>query len=165
MGKAKNPIPEGLHTITPHLTVKGAAQAIEFYKKAFGAIEKSRFAGPNGLIMHASLKIGDSSFFLADEMPGMEDGSVSPTQLGKTTVVLNLYVEDCDKLYKQAVAAGAKSTMPLSDQFWGDRYGHVKDPFGHVWAIATHKEDVPKAEMEKRGKQFFEQMSAGRPNR
>ena len=158
MGKAKNPIPEGLHTLTPHLTVKGAAQAIDFYKKAFGAVEKSRFAGPNGLIMHASLKIGNSSFFLADEMPGMEDGSVSPTQVGKTTVVLNLYVEDCDKLYRQAVSAGAKAAMPLSDQFWGDRYGVVKDPFGHVWAIATHKEDLTPKELEERGRQAMAQM-------
>lgn len=158
MGKAKHAIPEGLHTLTPHLVVKGAAQAIEFYKKAFGAIEKSRFPTPNGLIMHASIKIGDSNFFLADEMPGMEDGSVSPTQLGKTTVVLNLYVEDCDKLYKQAVAAGAKPTLPLSDQFWGDRYGQVKDPFGHVWSIATHKEDLTPQEMEERGRQAMAQM-------
>src|SRR5262245_16084609 len=158
MGKSKHPIPEGLHTLTPHLTVKGAAQAIDFYKKAFGAVEQSRFAGPNGLIMHASIKIGDSNFFLADEMPGMEDGSTSPASIGKTTVILNLYVEDCDRLYNQAVAAGAKSTMPLTDQFWGDRYGQVKDPFGHVWAIATHKEDLTPKELEERGRQAFAHM-------
>ena len=158
MAKAKNPIPEVLHTITPHLTVKGAAQAIDFYKKAFGAIERSRMPGPNGLIMHASMKIGDSSFFLADEMPGMEGaGSTSPTKAGSTTVVLNLYVQDSDKLFKQAVAAGAKVTMPLADQFWGDRYGQVKDPYGHVWAIATHTEDLSPKEMEERGRQAMAQ--------
>jgi uncharacterized glyoxalase superfamily protein PhnB len=158
MGKSKNPIPEGLHTITPHLTVKNAAQAIEFYKKAFGATEKSRFAGPNNTIMHASLKIGTSNFFVADEMPGMDDGTTSPAQLGKTTVALNLYVEDSDKLFKQAISAGAKEVMPLTDQFWGDRYGMVKDPFGHVWAIATHIEDLTPQEMEQRGRQAMAQM-------
>ena len=158
MGKAKNPIPEGLHTITPHLTIKGAAQAIEFYKKAFGATEKSRFPGPNGTVMHASLKIGTSNFFLADEMPGMDPGTGSPGQLGKTTVTLNLYVEDCDKLYKQAISAGAKELMPMTDQFWGDRYGVVKDPFGHLWAIATHIEDLSPKELEERGRQAMAHM-------
>jgi len=154
MAKAKNPIPEGLYTITPQLNVKGAAQALEFYKRAFGAKELSRFPGPGGLIMHASIKIGDSHFFLNDEMPG-QDTCVSPTKLGGTTVVLNLYVADCDKLYNQAVSAGAKASMPLADQFWGDRYGQVTDPYGHVWAIATRKEDLTPAEMEERGRQFM----------
>ena len=157
MAKAKNPIPEGLHAITPHLIVKGAAQAIEFYKKAFGAIENARMPGPNGLIMHASMKIGDSRFFLNDEMP-MPGGPVSPTTLKGTCVLINLYVADCDKLYKQAVTAGAKASMPLEDQFWGDRYGQVTDPYGHVWAIATRKEDLTPAEMEERGRQFMASM-------
>ena len=157
MAKAKNPIPEGLHTITPHLVVKGAAQAIEFYKKAFGAIENERMAGPNGLIMHASMKIGDSRFYLNDEMP-MPGGPVSPSTLKGTCVLINLYVADCDKLYKQAVTAGAKASMPLEDQFWGDRYGQVTDPYGHVWAIATRKEDLTPAEMEERGRQFMASM-------
>src|SRR5262245_31251362 len=108
MAKAKNPIPEGLHTVTPHITIKGAAQALDFYKKAFGATEIARMPGPGGTIMHAEMKIGDSKIFLSDEIPGMET-SVSPAAIKGTTVVLNLYVADCDKLYNQAVAAGAKS--------------------------------------------------------
>ena len=157
MAKAKNPIPEGLYTITPHLTIKGAAQAMDFYKKAFGAIERSRMAGPNGAIMHASMKLGNSSIFLADEFPGM-DISRGPTTINGTTVVLHLYVEDCDKLFNQAVAAGAKVIMPLADQFWGDRYGQVQDPFGHVWSIGTHIEDLTPQEMEERGRQAMAQM-------
>ena len=158
MAKAKSPIPEGQHTITPHLNVKGAAQALEFYKKAFGATEISRFAEPGGLIMHAAMKIGDSKFFLNDEFPGM-DTTTSPTTLKGTTIVLNIYVADCDKVYNQAVAAGAKVAMPLADQFWGDRYGQVKDPYGHVWAIATRKEDLTPKEVEERGRQFMASMS------
>ena len=157
MAKAKNPIPEGTHTITPHLTVKGAKQAIDFYKKAFGATEITRMPGPTGLIMHAAMKIGDSKFFIADESPGQKT-SVSPATLGGTSTVLNLYVTDCDKLFNQAVAAGAKASMPLADQFWGDRYGQVTDPYGHVWAIATHKEDLTPAELEERGQKFMASM-------
>jgi PhnB protein len=160
MAKAKNPIPEGQHTITPHLNVKGAAHALEFYKRAFGATEINRMPGPGGMIMHAAMKIGDSKFFLNDEMPGQET-CVSPATLKGTTVVLNLYVADCDKLYNQAVAAGAKATMPLTDQFWGDRYGQVRDPYGHVWAIATHKEDLTRAEIEERSRQFMASTSRG----
>jgi|SRR5262245_25051630 len=154
MTKAKNPIPEGLHSLTPQLVVKGASQAIDFYKKAFGAVEKVRMPGPNGKIMHAQLKIGDSSLFVNDEMPGME-GDVSA---GGSSVVLTLYVPDCDATFKQAVAAGAKVTMPLADQFWGDRYGHLKDPYGQIWAIGTHKEDLTPAEMEERGRQAMADM-------
>ena len=117
MTKAKNPIPEGL-TPSLHTHGEGAAQAIDFYKKAFGAVERARMPGPSGTIMHASLKIGDSSFFLNDEIPGTEGGK-SPTTIGGTPVALNLYVPDCDKTFNQAVAAGAKVTMPLADQFWG----------------------------------------------
>ena len=107
---------------------------------------------------HAELKIGDSIFFLNDEMPG-QDSCVSPNKLGATSVVQNLYVTDCDKVYNQAVSAGAKPSMPLADQFWGDRYGQVTDPYGHVWAIATHKEDLTPAELEARGRQFMESMA------
>ena len=158
MAKAKNPVPEGQHTLSPHLTVKGAPQAIEFYKKAFGATEIHRFAGPGGAIMHAALKVGDSMFFLNDEIPGPGGPGRSPLSFGGTAVTINLYVPDCDKIYKQAIAAGAKQVMPLADQFWGDRYGIVNDPFGHRWAIATRKEDLTNEELEKRGKDFMASM-------
>ena len=158
MTKARNPIPEGLHTITPQLVVKGAALALDFYKKALGATEIARMPGPNGLIMHSVMQIGDARFFVNDEMPG-QSTCFSPLKLGGTPIVLTLYVADCDKLYKQAVAAGAKATMPLADQFWGDRYGQVTDPYGHVWAIATHKEDLTPAELKERTKQFMASMS------
>jgi uncharacterized glyoxalase superfamily protein PhnB len=144
------PIPEGHHTITPSLTVKGASDAIEFYKKAFGATEQGRFLGPDGLIMHAQLKIGDSILFLVDESPMM--GNKGPLSLGGTPTSIQLYVEDCDALYNRAVAAGAKVTMPIADQFWGDRWGQVADPFGHSWGISTHKEDMTTDEMIERGK-------------
>jgi len=158
MSKAVKPIPEGYRTITPYLTQRDAAQAIEFYKKAFGATETSRFSGPGGSIMHAGLKIGDSLFFLNDEMP-MPGGTRSPQSIGGTPVTINLYVPDCDKIYKQAIAAGAKQVMPLDDQFWGDRYGVVDDPYGHRWAIATHKEDLTPEELDKRGKEFMAKMA------
>ena len=154
MAKAKKAIPDGANTITPHLAVKGAVKAMEFYKKAFGATEISRMEGPGGSIMHAWMKIGDSNFFLADEMPEQQT-CVAPPTLGGTTVVLNLYVADCDKVFNQAVAAGAKSSMAPADQFWGDRYGQLTDPYGHVWGIATHIEDLSPAEMEERGRQFM----------
>lgn len=154
MTPSKQPIPEGLHTITPQLVVKDASSALDFYKRALGAIELARMPGPNGLIMHSSMRIGDSVFFLNDEMP-MPGSVKSPPALGGTPTVLTLYVHDCDKIYKQAVSAGAKATMPLEDQFWGDRYGQVTDPYGHVWAIATRKEDLTPAEMDARGKQFM----------
>ncbi|HKQ58864.1 MAG TPA: VOC family protein [Candidatus Eisenbacteria bacterium] len=158
MAKARNPIPEGQHSVSPQLTVKNAAQALEFYKRAFGAKETSRFPGPNGMIMHASMTIGDSCFFLNDEIPA-PGGTKSPSVLGGTPVVLNLYVTDCDKIYNQAIAAGAKASMPLADQFWGDRYGQVTDPFGHIWAIATRKEDLSTEELQERGKQFMSSMA------
>ena len=160
MAKAKSPVPEGQHTISPHLTVKGAPQAIEYYRKAFGATELHRSLGPGGLIMHAALKVGDSMFFLNDEMP-MPDGGKSPTSIGGTAVTINLYVPDADATYRQAISAGAKETMPIADQFWGDRYGIVTDPYGHKWAIATRKEDLTPEEMDKRGKEFFAQMQGG----
>jgi uncharacterized glyoxalase superfamily protein PhnB len=148
MAKVK-PIPEGQHAVTPHLVVRGAAQAIEFYKKAFGAREKVRMPGPDGKsIMHAEIQIGDCSVYLVDEMPQM--GCHSPQALGGTPISLHLYVEDADAVFNQAVAAGAKPQMPPMDMFWGDRFGKLADPFGHEWTVATHKEDVSPEEMKKR---------------
>jgi len=142
------PIPEGYHTATPYLIVRDAARAIEFYKKAFGAMELMRMADPSGKIGHAEIKIGDSPIMLADEVPGM--GHRSPESLGGSPVSILLYVEDVDAVFNQAVAAGAKVQRPLADQFYGDRTGGVTDPFGHVWYVATHKEDVSPEEMRKR---------------
>ena len=150
-------IPEGLHTVTPSLTVKGAAQEIEFYQKAFGATEKSRFPGPDGLIMHAEIKIGDSALFLVDESPMM--GNKGPLSLGGNATTIQLYVEDCDAVFNRAVAAGAKVLMPIADQFWGDRWGQVTDPFGHAWGIGTHKEDLSGPEMIERSKAAMAQMA------
>ncbi len=142
------PIPEGYHTATPYLIIKGAASAIEFYKKAFGASELMRMADPSGKVMHAEIKIGNSPIMLADEFPEM--GARSPQSLGGSPVSILLYVEDVDAVFSQAVAAGAKVERPVKDQFYGDRSGGVTDPFGHVWYIATHKEDVSPEEMRKR---------------
>jgi len=142
------PIPEGYHSVTPYLIIKDAASAIEFYKKAFGATELMRMADPSGKIGHAEIKIGDSPIMLADEVLGM--GYRSPQSLGGSPVSILLYVEDVDALFDQAVAAGAKVERPVKDQFYGDRSGGVTDPFGHVWYIATHKEDVSPEEMKKR---------------
>ena len=146
-GKVK-PIPEGYHTVTPYLIVKDGARAIEFYKKAFGATELLRMADPGGKIGHAEIKIGDSPIMLADEVPEM--GYRSPQAYGGSPVSILLYVEDVDALTSQAIAAGAKVERPVKDQFYGDRSGGVTDPFGHVWYIATHKEDVSPEEMRKR---------------
>ena len=142
------PIPEGYHTATPYLIVKDAARAIEFYKKAFGATELMRMPGPGGKIGHAEIKIGDSPIMLADEVPGM--GFRSPESLGGSPISILLYVEDVDVVFSEALAAGAKVQRPVADQFYGDRTGGVTDPFGHVWYIATHKEDVSPEEMTKR---------------
>jgi uncharacterized glyoxalase superfamily protein PhnB len=148
MSTQVKPVPEGFHTITPHLVIKGAAKAIDFYKKAFGAVEVVRMPMPDGqTLMHAELKIGDSYLFLADEFPGMNR---SPQSLGGSGTTLHLYVEDADAVFNRAVAAGATVQMPLTDMFWGDRYGKLADPFGHEWSVATHKEDVPPEEMSKR---------------
>lgn len=144
------PIPEGYHSVTPYLIVKGAAGAIEFYKKAFGATELMRMAQPDGTIGHAEIKIGDSPIMLAEEVPEM--GARSPQSLGGSPVSILLYVEDVDALFSQAVAAGAKVLRPVKDQFYGDRSGGVTDPFGHVWYIATHKEDLSPDELDKRAK-------------
>jgi PhnB protein len=145
-----NPIPAGSHAITPHLVVKGASEAIEFYKRAFGAEEICRmpFPGPDGQVKlgHAALQVGDSRLFLADEFP--EHGSVGPN--GHSPVTIHLYVTDADATFGRAVAAGARVAMPLADMFWGDRYGKLVDPFGHHWSIATHKEDLTPEQMEER---------------
>lgn len=141
-------IPEGYHTVTPYLVVRDAARAIDFYKRAFGATEVMRMPGPGGKVMHAEIQIGDSRIMLGDENPQM--GAKSPQALNGSPVSLFLYVEDVDAVYKQAVAAGAKQTMPPQDMFWGDRYGKLDDPFGHQWGVATHKEDVAPEEMTKR---------------
>lgn len=151
------PVPEGFHTLTPHLVVRDAPKAIEFYKKAFNAGVIGVHYTPDGKVMHASLKIGDSILMLNDEFPGM--GSRSPQSISGSPVVINIYVKDVDQLFNQAVSAGATVTMPLADQFWGDRYGQVKDPFGHSWSLASHKEDVSAQELERRGKAIFEEMA------
>jgi PhnB protein len=157
------PIPDGQHSVTANLIVKGGRKAIDFYKQAFSAKEIDVFTGPDGRIMHAVIQIGDSKIFLSDEMP--ENSVFSPLKYGASPVSLYLYVEDCDATFKKATAAGATVKMPLENMFWGDRFGKLNDPFGHEWAIATHKEEVSKPEMEKRGKQYFEQMSARSTNR
>lgn len=146
-----SPIPAGMHTITPHLVCEGAAEAIEFYKKAFNAVEQGRMPGPDGKLMHAMLRIGDSPLMLVDDFPDW--GSVGPKALKGSPVTIHLYVPDADAVFNQAVAAGAQPKMPLADMFWGDRYGVVIDPFGHSWSIATHQRDMTpeqmQAEMEK----------------
>jgi PhnB protein len=141
-----NPIPEGMHTVTPHLVCAGAGAAIDFYKKAFGAAETARIPGPGGKLIHASIRIGDSTVMLVDEMP--EWGSLGPKALKGTPVVIHLYVDDVDAFTARAVAAGAKVTMPVADMFWGDRYGQLEDPFGHRWSVATHVRDVSPADMQ-----------------
>ena len=146
-GKVKS-IPEGYHSLTPYLIIKGAAAAIDFYKKNFDAQEIMRFPQPDGRIGHAELKMGDSYIMMADEFPEMN--KVSPTTLGNTPVGLMLYVDDADAIFNRAVFAGAKVEKPLTDQFYGDRSGTLLDPFGHQWTIATHKEDVSPEEMERR---------------
>jgi uncharacterized glyoxalase superfamily protein PhnB len=156
MSKPK-PVPEGMNAVIPHLTVKGAARAIDFYKQVFGATEMSRHNMPDGTIMHASLKIGEGTVFLNDEFK--ETGSLAPQSLGGTPVTLMLYVPDVDATFQRAVDAGAEVKMPVADQFWGDRYGLLADPFGHHWEIATHKEDLSPEEMERRGREAMEQMS------
>jgi len=148
MTSKPKPIPDGYHTATPYLIVNGGAQAIEFYKKAFGATELMRMPQPGGKIGHAEIKIGDSPIMLADESPAV--GARSPQSIGGSPVSIMLYVEDVDKIFSQAVAAGAKVKRPVADQFYGDRTGGIEDPFGHLWYIATHKEDVSPEEMRKR---------------
>ena len=150
------PIPEGFHTLTPHITVRDAAGAIEFYKKALNAQVLHVSKTPNGKVMHASLKIGDSIFMLNDEFPEM-GGALAPR--GEVSgFAIHAYVEDVDKLFAQAVSAGAVVKMPLMDQFWGDRYGHIADPYGFKWALATHVRDVSPEEMEQAQREMAKQM-------
>ena len=141
-------IPKGFHSVTPYLTLSDAGRAIEFYKRAFGAQEVMRMEAPGGKIGHAEIRIGDSVIMLADEMPNM--GVRSPQSLGGTTCGVMLYVDNVDDVFQQAVSAGAQAEAQPADMFWGDRYGKLKDPFGHSWSVATHKEDVAPAEMSKR---------------
>ena len=150
------PIPAGYHTATPYLTVRGAADAIEFYKKAFGAKEIMRLPVPGGALGHAEIRIGDSMVMLSDEFP--TSATKPPAALGGTTGYVLLYVRDVDRAFEQAVAAGARVTMPLADMFWGDRFGTLVDPFGHAWGLATHREDVPPKEMAKRAQAAMAQM-------
>lgn len=145
---AVKPIPEGYHSVTPYLIIEGAADAIEFYKQAFGATELFRFPTPDGKIGHAEIKIGDSQIMLADAFPEM--GYNGPKSLGGSSVSLMIYVEDVDTVFNQAVQAGATVKEAVSDKFYGDRIGSLIDPFGHVWHVSTHKEDVSVEEMEKR---------------
>ena len=139
-------IPEGMHTVTPHLVCAGAADAIEFYKKAFNAVEIGRMAGPQGKLLHGLIRIGDSKVMLVDEFPDW--GSFGPKALKGSPVTMHLYVEDVDSFVAHAAAAGAKITMPLQDMFWGDRYCKLEDPFGHHWSVATHVRDVSPEEMQ-----------------
>ena len=148
MASNVKPIPEGYHTATPYLIVSGAAKAIDFYKKAFGAVEKFRMAQPDGRVGHAEIQIGDSIIMMADEFPEM--GARSAQSLGGSPVGILLYVDDVDQVFNQALAAGGKATRPLEDKFYGDRIGEVTDPFGHRWYVATHKEDVSPEEIRKR---------------
>jgi PhnB protein len=151
------PIPEGFHTATPVLVVDDGVRALEFYVKGLGAQERMRSAGPGGKIQHAEFVLGDSIFMLSDEMPDM--GSHSPKALGGSTGGIFLYVPDTDAVYHRAIAAGATSLSPPTDMFWGDRHARIRDPFGHEWSIATHTEDVPREEIDKRAKAFYAQAS------
>jgi PhnB protein len=159
MAKAAKPVPEGYHTLTPQLVLDNAAQTIDWYKKAFGAEEVSRSAGPDGKIMYAELTIGDSRFMVNDPVMG----SKGPQAFGGSPASLWLYVENSDALFNRAVAAGAKVQMPLGDQFWGDRGGAVSDPSGYTWWIATRKEDLTTPEIRKRAEEFFKQMAQAAP--
>ena len=155
-------VPDGYHTLTPALTVRDGAKAIDFYKRALGAQELMRMPGPDGRgLMHAELKIGDSIFMLSEEQPGM--GCRAPASVGGPTSYLYVYVPDVDTAFKQAVAAGAKVVMPVVDMFWGDRYGQVEDPSGHHWGLATHTRDLSPEEIAKGQKQFF--ASLGQPKK
>jgi PhnB protein len=149
-------IPDGYHTLTPFLTVRDASRAIEFYKQAFGAEERGVMKGPDGKVMHAELKIGDSIIMLSDEFP--EYGALSPQSIGGTGMGLHIYVDGVDAAFDRAVKAGAKVEMPVADQFWGDRYGKLQDPFGHKWSIATHTRDLSMDDMKRGMDEAMEKM-------
>jgi PhnB protein len=154
------PIPEGYRTVTPYLTVRNAADAIEFYKRAFGAEELTRLPGPDGKgVMHAEIKIGDSIVMLSDEFP--QGDTRAPQSLAGTTGSLILYVPDVDAAFQRAENAGGRATMPPANMFWGDRFGKLTDPFGHVWGLATHMEDVTPDEMKKRAQAAMAEMAKG----
>jgi PhnB protein len=154
---AVRPIPEGYHTLTPYLAVEDAARAIEFYKDAFGADEIHRMPGPDGSIAHAELQIGDSKVMLSDPFP--QSNVRPPSERGGPTASVFMYVDDADAVFEQAQTAGATVAMPLEDMFWGDRFGSLTDPFGHVWSVATHIEDVPEAEMAERAATAMSEMA------
>jgi PhnB protein len=153
------PIPDGYHSVTPYLICKGAAQAIDFYKSAFGATELMRMPMPDGKLGHAEIRIGDSAVMLADEFPEMDVRG--PQSLGGTSVSLLIYVPDVDAAFPRAIKAGGKEVRPLMDQFYGDRSGTLEDPFGHKWTIATHKVDVPPEEMARRHEEFMKEQGGG----
>lgn len=159
MAKSNSPIPADHHTLTPYLAFKNAADAIEFYKRAFGAEERGRMTSPDGKIMHAEIKIGDSVVMMSDEFPQMS-GISSPQTLGGTTCSLMLYTPDVDTLFNRAVNAGATAKMKPDDMFWGDRYGKLVDPFGHEWGLATHVEDLTETEIGERAKKMFAKPAA-----
>ena len=154
MGTTVKAVPDGFHTVTPHLVLNDTPKAIDFYKRAFGAEEKCRMPGPDGRIMHAQIRIGSSEVFLADEHVDW-GGPPSPLALGNSPVSLHLYVDDVDAVFDRAVAAGATVAMPVQDMFWGDRYGKVIDPFGHHWSLASHKEDLTAEQMQERSAAAF----------
>jgi PhnB protein len=156
---AVRPIPEGYHTLTPYLAVEDATRAIEFYKDAFGAEETIRMPGPDGTIAHAELQIGDSKVMLSDPFP--QSNVRPPAERGGPTGSVFMYVDDADAIFEQAQTAGATVAMPLEDMFWGDRFGSLTDPFGHVWSIATHIEDVPESEMAERAAAAMSEMAPG----
>src|ERR1051325_2168041 len=158
MTRAKRPVPEGFHTVTPQLTLDNTAQALDWYKKALGAEEISRAKAPDGKVMHAEMRIGDSRIMLNDEM----GGGKSARKLGGSPASLWLCVDNCDAIFNRAIAAGAKVAGPmgqLQDQFWGDRSGTFSDPFGYTWSVATRKEDLTRDEMEQRGAKFFKEQA------
>jgi uncharacterized glyoxalase superfamily protein PhnB len=156
MSTSVRPIPEGYHSLSVALTCKNAASAMDFYKRVFHATELVRMLGPGGQIMHADMKIGDSHIFLNDEIPGMAS---APTPGVSTGMFVFLYTEDVDAVYNRAIAEGCQVTMPLADQFWGDRYGKFVDPYGHSWGVASHVEDVAPAEMKRRQQEMTAKMS------
>lgn len=147
------PIPAGHRTVTPYLSIKGGVEALDFYTKAFGAVEVSKLILPDGRLGHAEIRLGDSMIMLADEFP--EFGGKAPTTLGGTPVCIHLYVEDVDGFFKKALAAGAKERKAVTDQFYGDRSGQLEDPYGHLWWVATHKEDIPQEELQRRVEAMF----------